>query len=145
MQRITTFLWYDGRAHEAAEFYVSIFEDSRIVEKSDMIVTFELAGQRYIALNGGPHYQFTPAISLFVSCDTQAEVDRYWDRLLEGGEPSRCGWLRDKFGLSWQIVPTLLGELLGDDDEEKADRVMQAMLQMVKLDSAALQAAYDAV
>jgi predicted 3-demethylubiquinone-9 3-methyltransferase (glyoxalase superfamily) len=153
-QKITTFLWFDGNAEEAAEHYTSIFPDSRVTdvtrwgkggpapEGSVMSVTFELFGQSYIALNGGPHYKFTPAISLFVSCDTQEEVDRYWDRLLEGGKPTRCGWLDDKFGLSWQIIPKALMELMSDPDPVKAGRTGQAMMQMVKIDVAELRRAH---
>jgi predicted 3-demethylubiquinone-9 3-methyltransferase (glyoxalase superfamily) len=108
-----------------------------------MSVTFELEGQRFIALNGGPHYQFSPAISFFVPCDTQAEVDHYWDKLSEGGEPMRCGWLKDKYGLTWQIVPKALGEMLQDKDAARATRVMNAMMQMVKIDVPALEQAYN--
>ncbi len=144
MLTVTPFLWFDSKADEAARFYTSIIPNSRIVEVSPMTVTFELAGQRVMGLNGGPHYQLNEAFSFFVSCDTQAEVDRYWDALLAGGgEPSQCGWLKDRFGLSWQVAPKLLNELLGDPDRDRADRVMQAMLGMVKIDCAALQAAYD--
>ena len=153
-QKITTFLWYDGNAEEAANFYVSIFKNSRITSLSRvgegddgqskvMGVTFELEGQEYIALNGGPHFKFTPAISLFVKCTSQQEVDEFWEKLTAGGgQPSRCGWLQDKYGLSWQIVPTVLGEMLQDKDREKAKRVMDAMMKMDKIDIAALKAAY---
>ncbi len=144
MLTITPFLWFDSKADEAARFYTSIFPNSRILEVAPMTVTFELAGQRVMGLNGGPHYQLTEAFSFFVNCDTQAEVDHYWDALLAGGgEPSQCGWLTDRFGLSWQVLPKLLSELLSDPDQERAGRVMQAMLGMVKIDSAGLQAAYD--
>ncbi|HXI20791.1 MAG TPA: VOC family protein [Gemmatimonadales bacterium] len=151
MSPITPFLWFDGRAEEAMQFYTAIFPNSRILSLSRagaagpvISGTFELAGRPFMALNGGPTYQFTPAISLFVSCRTQAEIDDYWDRLLAGGgEPTRCGWLKDRFGLSWQVVPTVLGRLLGDPDREKAGRAMQAMLQMVKLDIAALERAFE--
>ncbi len=144
MLTVTPFLWFDSKADEAARFYTSIFPDSRIIEVAPMTVTFELAGQRVMGLNGGPHYQLNEAFSLLVSCDTQAEVDHYWDALLAGGgTPSQCGWLKDRFGLSWQVIPKLLNELLGDPDQERARRVMQAMLAMVKIDSADLQAAYD--
>lgn len=144
MLTITPFLWFDSKADEAARFYTSIFPNSRILEVAPMTVTFELAGQRVMGLNGGPHYQLTEAFSFFVNCDTQAEVDHYWDALLAGGgEPSQCGWLTDRFGLSWQVLPKLLNELLSDPDQERAGRVMQAMLGMVKIDSAGLQAAYD--
>lgn len=148
-QKITTFLWYDGNAEEAANFYISIFRNSRITslsrggEDKVMGVTFELEGQEYIALNGGPHFKFTPAISLFVKCTSQQEVDEFWEKLMAGGgQPSRCGWLQDKYGLSWQIVPTILGEMLHDKDREKAGRVMNAMLKMDKIDIAGLEAAY---
>jgi predicted 3-demethylubiquinone-9 3-methyltransferase (glyoxalase superfamily) len=147
VQKITTFLWYNGKAEEAAEFYVSIFKNSRIVNvmgpKGQAVsVTFELEGQQFHALNGGPQFSFTPAISLFVSCESQAEVDDLWNKLLAGGgREDRCGWLQDKYGLSWQIIPTILGQLLGDKDREKANRAMQAMLQMQKIDIAKLKQA----
>jgi predicted 3-demethylubiquinone-9 3-methyltransferase (glyoxalase superfamily) len=143
MGKITPFLWFDGNAEEAANFYVSVFEDARILRVSPMIVSFELEGQEFTALNGGPHFAFTPAVSFFIDCATQAEVDHFWNRLSEGGKPGQCGWLEDKFGLSWQVVPSLLPELLQDDDDAKSDAVMQAMLKMTKLDMAALQEAYD--
>lgn len=155
MPQITPFLWFDYRAEEAAEFYVSILPNSRILEVSregepgDAVpgrvtsVTFELDGQRLIAFNGGFDFPFTPAVSLFVDCETQAEVDERWERLSAGGQPGQCGWLTDRFGLSWQIVPTILGRLLRDPDPVRAQRVTAAMLQMTKLDIAALQAAYD--
>ena len=155
MQKITTFLWFDNQAEEAARFYTSIFKESRIGEVmryaegspgaagTVMSVSFELHGQRFTALNGGPVFTFTPAISFFVNCESQAEVDELWDRLSDGGEIVQCGWLKDKFGVSWQIVPTILGQLLGDPDPAKARRVTQAMLQMKKLDIAALQDAAD--
>ena len=133
MQKITPFLWFDGQAEEAAMFYTSIFKESRIISTSPMSVTFELAGQTFMALNGGPQFKFTEALSLFVSCDTQDEIDWYWERLSEGGEKSRCGWLKDKFGVSWQVVPPLLGELLNHSNAAVADRVMQAMMGMNKL------------
>jgi predicted 3-demethylubiquinone-9 3-methyltransferase (glyoxalase superfamily) len=138
-QKITPFLWYDGKAEEAAEFYVSIFKDSKIVsymgpKGQAMGVTFQIGGQNYIAFNGGPHFKFTEAISLFVNAPTQEEIDELWEKLSAGGEKSRCGWLKDKYGLSWQIVPPVLSELLNDKDREKANRVMQAMMQMGKLD-----------
>jgi predicted 3-demethylubiquinone-9 3-methyltransferase (glyoxalase superfamily) len=155
MQKIVTFLWFDDKAEEAANFYVSIFKNSKITNLSRygeagpgpkgtaMVVEFELEGQSFMALNGGPHFHFTPAISLVVNCETQQEVDEFWDKLLsDGGQPSRCGWLQDKYGLSWQIVPTVLGKLMSDPDPEKSKRVTQAMLQMVKLDIARLQQAY---
>ena len=148
MQRITPFFWYDGQAEEAARFYTSLFKNSKIVStmpgpKGTVLgVTFQLEGQEFIALNGGPQYKFTPAISLFVSCETQQEVDQLWEKLAEGGKKDRCGWLQDKYGLSWQIVPTVLGKLLGDPNREKAQNVSNAMLQMDKLDIAGLQQAY---
>lgn len=156
MQKITPFLWFDDNAEEAVELYVSTFKNSKIISVSRksgdagpgtagaiMSVTFELEGQPFMALNGGPHFTFSPAISLFVSCETQAEVDQLWKDLAEGGEPQECGWLRDKFGVSWQIIPTALGRLLGDPDPEKAQRVMQAMLSMTKLDIAGLERAHQ--
>ena len=155
MQKIVTFLWFDHQAEEAAKFYVSIFKDSKILsvsrygdagpgpKGSAMSVTFQLAGQEFMALNGGPLFQFSEAISLFVKCETQAEIDELWAKLLEGGgKEQRCGWLKDRFGLSWQIVPTALGELLADKDPEKSKRVMQALLRMVKLDIPALKKAH---
>ena len=150
MKKITPFLWFDDNAEEAMKFYVSIFKNSKsneVISGPDgkaMSVTFELEGQEFMALNAGPHFHFTEAISFFVSCATQAEVDELWGKLTaNGGEESRCGWLKDKFGLSWQIIPTALGELLGDKDREKAGRVLQAMLGMNKIDVAGLQKAYD--
>lgn len=143
--KIRPFLWFDDNAEEAMRFYVSIFPDSTITNVTEMFVAAILAGQPVMALNGGPIYQFSEAFSFFVDCADQAEVDRYWDLLrANGGEPGNCGWLKDRFGLSWQIIPRLLGELLSDDDEQKAGRVMAAMLEMKKLDCAALQRAYDA-
>jgi two-component system sensor histidine kinase QseC len=154
-QKITTFLWFDSNAEEAATFYTSLFPDSRVTkvarwgkggpapEGSVMTVSFELAGQAYIAMNGGPHYKLTPAISLFVSCESQEEVDRLWDKLLAGGgKPTACGWLDDKFGLSWQIIPDRLMERMSDPDPEKAGRVAQAMMTMQKIDIAAIERAY---
>ena len=153
MQKITPFLWFDDRAHDAARFYVSIFKNSKILsddgaddEAADgrvSSVRFQLDGQELIAFNGGPHFKFTEAISLFVNCETQAEVDELWERLSDGGETSRCGWLKDKFGLSWQIIPTVLGEMLNDPDDEKSERAMSAMLTMTKIDIAGLQRAVD--
>jgi predicted 3-demethylubiquinone-9 3-methyltransferase (glyoxalase superfamily) len=154
-QKITTFLTYDGRAEEAVAHYTSVFDNSRIVETtrygeagpgesgSVMTVTFELEGQRFIALNGGPSFNFSQGISLLVSCEDQEEVDRLWERLSEGGQPGPCGWLTDRFGVSWQIVPRILGELLADPDRIKANRVMDAMLQMGKIEIAGLQEAYE--
>lgn len=153
MQKITPFLWFDGNAEEAANFYVGLFKDAKVVDVayygdagpgksgSVMSVTFELFGQRYIALNGGPQFKFTPAISFFVTCDTQAEVDELWAKLGAGGVYNQCGWLADKYGLSWQIVPRQLGELLGSPDPAKSRRVMEAVFKMTKLDIAALQRA----
>ncbi len=155
MQKITTFLWFDGNAEEAVNFYTSIFPDSRIRSMSRygdagpgpkgqvLVATFELFGQQYMALNGGPKYKFTPAISLMVNCETQKEVDEYWAKLSAGGREDMCGWLQDKFGLSWQIIPTKLGQLMGDKNPKKANAVMTAMLQMRKIDSNKLQEAYD--
>jgi predicted 3-demethylubiquinone-9 3-methyltransferase (glyoxalase superfamily) len=154
MQKITPFLWFDGQAEEAMHFYVSIFKNSEVIsialygdagpglKGSVMVATFELDGQRFLALNGGPQFTFSPAVSFLVNCSTQEEVDYLWERLSEGGVKGQCGWLRDKYGLSWQIVPTILGELMQDKDPEKSQRVMQAMLQMHKLDIAGLQRAY---
>ena len=134
MQKITPFLWFDGQAEEAARFYTSIFKKSKIESISPMSATFQLDGVKFIALNGGPQFKFTEAISFFVSCKTQKEIDYFWQKLSAGGEKSRCGWLKDRFGVSWQIVPPILGELLNDEDDEKSNRVMQAMLKMTKLD-----------
>ena len=155
MQKIVTFLWFNDQAEEAANYYISLFKNSKIKsvrrygdagpgpKGTVMSVTFELEGQEFYALNGGPHFQFTPAISLFVNCETQEEVDELWDKLSAGGRKDRCGGLTDKFGLTWQIIPTALGRLMGDLDPQKAGRVMKAMLQMNKIDVAALQKAYD--
>ena len=134
MQKITPFLWFDGQAEEAARFYTSIFKKSKIESISPMSATFRLDGVKFIALNGGPQFKFTEAISFFVSCKTQKEIDYFWQKLSAGGEKSRCGWLKDRFGVSWQIVPPILGELLNDEDDKKSNRVMQAMLKMTKLD-----------
>lgn len=155
MQKITTFLAYDIQAEEAVDLYVSLFPDSRILGKSYylegspmpaglvMTVQFVLAGQEYIALNGGSYFTFTDGISLSVACESQEEVDFLWEKLSEGGEPGPCGWLKDRFGLSWQINPIVLGQMLGDEDSERAGRVMQAMLKMGKIEIAELQRAYD--
>lgn len=155
MQKITPFLWFDGKAEEAAHFYTSIFKNSKIVDLmrygeagpapkgTVMSATFELDGQKFIALNGGPMFTFSPAISFFVNCETQDEVDSLWEKLSEGGEKQRCGWLKDKYGISWQIIPTVLGQLLQDKDPEKSKRVMNAMLKMDKLDIAGLRQAYE--
>ena len=151
--RITPFLWFENQAEEAANFYVSIFRNSKIEtvhrygdtgpgpKGTVMTVAFELDGQPFVALNGGPQFKFTEAISFVVSCDTQPEVDRLWEKLSDGGEKVQCGWLKDKYGVSWQIIPSLLGKLLGDKDAAKAPRDMQAMLQMRKIDIQALEAA----
>ena len=156
MQKITPFLWFDGNAEEAANFYISIFKNSKMGKISRygdagpgpkgtaMSVTFQLEGQEFYALNGGPQFKFTPAISLFVNCETQQEVDDLWEKLSAGGRTDRCGWLQDKFGLSWQIIPTVLGKLLTDEDPKKANAAMQAMLKMKKIDIKTLQQAYDA-
>jgi predicted 3-demethylubiquinone-9 3-methyltransferase (glyoxalase superfamily) len=134
MQKIAPFLWFDGQAEEAARFYTSIFKKSKIESISPMSATFRLDGVNFIALNGGPQFKFTEAISFFVSCKTQKEIDYFWRKLSAGGEKSRCGWLKDRFGVSWQIVPPILGELLNDEDDKKSNRVMRAMLKMTKLD-----------
>ena len=158
MQKITPFLWFEDRAEEAAKFYVSIFKNSKIRNVtryteagkevhgrppgSAMTVEFQLEGQRFIALNGGPQFKFTEAISFSVDCKTQEEVDRFWKKLSEGGEEGPCGWLKDKYGLSWQINPTILGEMLSDSDPTRAKRVMEAMLKMKEIDIAALKRAH---
>lgn len=147
MHKITPFLWFDGKAEEAMHFYVSVFRNSKVLsvmpgpDGKAMSVSFELEGQPFHALNGGPDFKFTPAISLFVSCETQAEVDELWERLSEGGRKDQCGWLQDRYGLSWQIIPTALGRLLGDPDRARAGRAMNAMLQMKKIDIAGLELA----
>ena len=154
MQKITPFLWFDGQAEEAANFYTSVFKDSKILDIARygeagpgakgtvMMATFQLEGQKFMALNGGPTYTFSPAISLFVDCETQAEVDELWEKLSAGGSEVQCGWLKDKFGLSWQIIPRALMELMQDKDPAKSQRVFQAMLQMTKIDVEALRRAY---
>ena len=155
MQKIAPCLWFDGNAEEAAHFYTSVFADSRIAtvmhytdagpgpEGKVLAITFEIEGQEFMALSGGPQFPFTPAISLFVHCSSQQEVDRYWTKLIEGGgSPWQCGWLKDRFGVSWQIVPDALGDMLRDPDKAKASRVMAAMMKMVKLDVAQLEQAY---
>jgi predicted 3-demethylubiquinone-9 3-methyltransferase (glyoxalase superfamily) len=142
---ITPFLWFDQNAEEAARFYASVFKEASIDSVSPMAVTFTLHGQKFYGLNGGPQYAFTPAVSFFVSVDTQAEVDELWSALtVNGGEPGHCGWLKDRFGVSWQIIPTAFGELMNDDDDEKSGRVVQAMLQMDKIDIEGLRRAYEA-
>ena len=155
MQKITPFLWFDHQAEEAMHFYTSIFKNSKVgsVQRygeagpgpkgSVMSVTFELEGQQFFALNGGPHFSFTPAISFFVNCETQQEVDELWEKLSAGGEPNSCGWLKDKYGVSWQIIPSALGKMLQDKDPEKSTRVMKAMLQMKKIDVEGLKRAYE--
>lgn len=155
MQKITPFLWFDGKADEATNFYISIFENSKVLnimrygkggpapEGSVMSVAFQLEGQEFYALNGGPEYTFTPAISFFVKCQTQEEIDGLWEKLSEGGEEQGPGWVKDKYGLSWQIVPTVLEELMNDPDPEKSQRVMQTMMQMNKLDIKKLKQAYN--
>jgi predicted 3-demethylubiquinone-9 3-methyltransferase (glyoxalase superfamily) len=154
MQKITPFLWFHGRAEEAADFYTSIFSDSKITgiarygegtpapKGTVMTVRFLLQGQEFVALNGGPHFTFSPAISFAVNCETQDEVDRYWQQLSAGGEEGQCGWLTDKFGVSWQIVPTTLVKLLSSEDAAGAQRAMTAMLQMKKIDISLLEQAY---
>jgi predicted 3-demethylubiquinone-9 3-methyltransferase (glyoxalase superfamily) len=155
-QRITPFLWFDDNAEEAMNFYVSIFPNSKVLgvtrygetgpgpKGTVMTANFQLDGQEFVALNGGPMFKFTEAISFVVNCETQEEVDRYWDKLLAGGgKPQQCGWLKDKFGLSWQIVPKILPELLKDENSEKTQRVMKAMMEMVKLDITGLKRAAE--
>lgn len=159
MQKLTPFLWFDDKAEEAANLYVSLFKNSKITgttrydEKAAkasgrakgtvMTVAFQLEGQEFVALNGGPHFKFTEAVSFVVNCETQEEVDKLWEKLSEGGEKSQCGWLKDKYGLSWQVVPTILNEMLQDKDPARAKRVMEAMLTMRKLDIQTLKQAYD--
>jgi predicted 3-demethylubiquinone-9 3-methyltransferase (glyoxalase superfamily) len=149
VQKIRPFLWFDDSAEEAMNFYLSIFKNGETLQVSRdddtgkvMSVTFRLEGQEFLAFNGGPHFRFTEAISFFIDCESQDEVDELWERLSKGGEESRCGWLKDKFGLSWQVIPSTLMELLGDPDPQKSERVWQAMMQMGKIDIARLQAAY---
>ena len=155
MQKISPFLWFDNEAEEAVAFYLSLFEDSRITTTlrypqnstigtpgSVMSLGFELAGQEFMALNGGPEFRFTPAISFYVHCEDQAEIDRLWNALLDGGEPQQCGWITDRFGVTWQIVPTVLDTFLTDEDQEKVQRVTEAFLKMEKFDIPTLEAAY---
>ena len=159
MQKITPFLWFDDKAEEAVSFYTSIFKNSKIgkiarygdagaqvsgrPKGTVMTMAFQLEGQEFVALNGGPQFKFTEAISFVVNCQTQEEVDKYWNKLSAGGQEVQCGWLKDKYGLSWQIVPTILGEMLSDPDPKKAERVMKAMLQMKKIDIKGLKQAYE--
>jgi predicted 3-demethylubiquinone-9 3-methyltransferase (glyoxalase superfamily) len=159
MQKITPFLWFDDKAEEAATFYTSVFKNSKIVniarygdagaevagrpKGTVMTVAFQLEGQEFVALNGGPQFKFTEAVSFVVNCQTQEEVDEYWEKLSDGGQEVQCGWLKDKYGLSWQIVPTILSEMLNDPDPKKAERVMKAMLQMKKIDIKGLKQAYE--
>jgi predicted 3-demethylubiquinone-9 3-methyltransferase (glyoxalase superfamily) len=155
MQKIMPCLWFDANAEEAVNFYTSLFENSKVLSMSRygdagpgpkgsvMVAKFELHGQEFMALNGGPRFQFTPAISFLVNCKSQEEVDGLWEKLSAGGKTQPCGWLQDRFGLSWQVVPTILGELLADKDPKKSERVMKAMLQMSKIDIAALKRAYE--
>jgi predicted 3-demethylubiquinone-9 3-methyltransferase (glyoxalase superfamily) len=155
MQKITPFLWFDDKAEEAMNFYVSIFNNSKVVSVTRygdsgpgpkgtvMTAAFQLEGQEFVALNGGPQFKFTEAISFVVNCETQEEVDKFWKKLSEGGEKSRCGWLTDKYGLSWQVVPTVLEEMLQDKDPEKSQSVMKAMLQMDKMEIKTLKQAYE--
>jgi len=155
MQKITPFIWFDNQAEEAMNFYVSIFKHSKVLDVSRygeagpgepgsvMVANFQIEGQEFSAINGGPHFKLTPAISFMVSCETQEEVDKLWDALLEGGEAMQCGWVTDRFGVTWQIIPRILSQLLQDPDPEKSGRVMKAMMEMVKLDISGLQKAYD--
>jgi predicted 3-demethylubiquinone-9 3-methyltransferase (glyoxalase superfamily) len=155
MQKITPFLWFNTQAEEAMNFYVSVFKNAKVITTTRygdnmplpkgtvMTAVFELDGQRFIALNGGPHYSLTPAVSFVVNCENQDEVDYYWDRLRAGGSAQQCGWLTDKFGVTWQVVPTVLGEMLGDPEAQKAGRVGKALLRMGKLDIPRLKAAYE--
>jgi predicted 3-demethylubiquinone-9 3-methyltransferase (glyoxalase superfamily) len=155
MQKITPFLWFDGNAEEAMKFYTSIFKNAKIGEikrlgdagpgRKGSVITgrFQIEGQDFMVLNGGPTFKFTPAISFFVDCETQQEVDELWEKLSAGGETMQCGWLKDKFGVSWQIIPKALGELLGDKDPQKSQRVMKAMMKMIKIDVEGLKRAYE--
>ena len=154
-QKITPFLWFDNQAEEAVKFYTSIFKNSKVLSPSRygeagpgpkgsvMVAPFELAGQEFLALNGGPQFKFTEAISFVVNCETQEEVDEFWERLSEGGQKIQCGWLKDKYGVSWQIVPTVLAELMQSGDAARSQRVMQALLQMTKIDIEGLKKAYE--
>ncbi|HLN99992.1 MAG TPA: VOC family protein [Pyrinomonadaceae bacterium] len=155
MQKITPFLWFDNQAEEAVNFYVSLFKNSKVLSCSRygeagpgpkgtvMVCKFQLEGQEFLALNGGPHFKFTEAVSFVVNCETQPEIDALWQKLSEGGEEGQCGWLKDKYGLSWQVVPPVLEQLMKDKDPQKSKRVMEAMLKMKKIEIAALRRAYD--
>jgi len=155
MQKITPFLWFDNNAEEAANFYVSIFKNSKVLSVSRygdagpgpkgtvMVAEFQIDGQEFVALNGGPRFKFTEAISFVINCETQQEVEYFWERLSDGGEKSRCGWVKDKFGLWWQVVPTVLGKLMSDSDPEKVKRVTEVMLQMERIDIEPLQRAFE--
>lgn len=155
MKQIAPFLWFDNQAEEAMNFYMSVFENSEVLSVSRygdtgpgpkgtvMVASFKINGQEFLALNGGPHFHFTEAISFYIPCEDQIEVNYFWDKLSEGGQTSQCGWLKDKYGLSWQVVPTLLGEFLSDKDPKKVNNVMAAMMQMTKIESKLLQEAYD--
>jgi predicted 3-demethylubiquinone-9 3-methyltransferase (glyoxalase superfamily) len=142
MATVTPFLWFEGNMQEAVEFYLSVFKEARLISMSPMSAAFEVLGREFMALNAGPHHKFNEAISFFVSCADQAEVDYYWERLSAGGGEQQCGWIKDRFGVSWQVIPQVLGRLLGDPDRAKADRVMQAMLKMRKIVIADLEKAY---
>jgi predicted 3-demethylubiquinone-9 3-methyltransferase (glyoxalase superfamily) len=142
MAKVSPFLWFEGNMQEAVTFYMSVFKDAKLVSMNPAMATFELLGQRFLALNAHPHHKFNEAISFFIDCETQAEVDYYWDKLAEGGGQQQCGWLKDRFGLSWQVIPKALGRFLMDEDREKANRVMQAMLKMKKIVVADLETAY---
>ena len=155
MQKITPFLWFDNNAEEAANFYVSIFKNSKVLNISRygdagpgpkgtvLTVAFELDGQKFTALNGGPQFKFTEAVSFVVTCETQEEIDYFWEKLSAGGAESQCGWLKDKYGLSWQVVPTIIGELISETDPERSNRVMQEILKMQKLEIEPLKRAYE--
>jgi predicted 3-demethylubiquinone-9 3-methyltransferase (glyoxalase superfamily) len=142
-QKITPFLWFDNQALEAAKFYGTIFKNAKVVNASPMVVTFELEGQKFMGLNGGPQFKFTEAFSLFVECDSQEEVDEFWEKLSAGGAKSQCGWLKDKYGLSWQVIPSILMKLMSDPDPKKSQRVMDAIMKMSKIEIKKLQDAYD--
>jgi len=143
MAKVSPFLWFEGNMQDAVKFYVSVFKDARIVSMNPAMATFELLGQEFLALNAHSHHKFNEAISFFIKCDTQADVDYYWEKLTDGGGEQQCGWVKDRFGLSWQVIPNALGRYLMDKDREKANRVMQAMLKMKKIVIADLDAAYN--